>query len=78
MYSKGMACLSYLRTSPNQLMLFFHADCFCYIQTVTNVLGSDIHAKRVGKIHLVQFDSEGVFGLIPTQRELINWFLSGK
>lgn len=48
-----------------------------YFQTVMDVLGPDIHAKSIGKIHLVQFDSEGVFGWIPTQRELIHQFLSG-
>lgn len=48
-----------------------------YFQTVMNILGPDIHAKNIGKIHLVQFDSEGVFGWIPTQRELIHQFLSG-
>lgn len=48
-----------------------------YFQTLMNVLGPDIHAKSIGKIHLVQFDSEGVFGWIPTQRELISQFLSG-
>ncbi|XP_033971175.1 uncharacterized protein LOC117470490 [Trematomus bernacchii] len=41
-----------------------------------NVLGPDFHATNIGKIHLVQFDPEGVFGWIPTQRELINQFLS--
>lgn len=48
--------------------------CF---QAVMNVLGPDIHTMSVGKIHLVQFDSGGVFGWIPTQREIINQFLSG-
>ena len=48
-----------------------------YFQAVINVLGPDIHAKIIGKIHLVQFDAEGVFGWIPTQRELINQFLTG-
>ncbi len=48
--------------------------CF---QAVMNVLGPDIHAKSVGRIHLVQFDSEGVFGWIPTERELISQLLSG-
>lgn len=42
-----------------------------------DVLGPDIHIKNFGKIHLVQFDSEGVFGWIPTQIGLINQFLSG-
>lgn len=49
--------------------------CF---QAVMNVLGPDIHAKSIGKTHFVQFDSEGVFGWIPTQRELVQQFLSGE
>lgn len=47
-------------------------------QAMTDVLGPDIHTKTVGKIHLVQFDSEGLFGWIPTKRKLINQFLSGE
>ncbi|XP_036928145.1 uncharacterized protein LOC119004899 isoform X4 [Acanthopagrus latus] len=47
-----------------------------WARAVMDVLGPDIHAKNVGAIHLVQFDSEGVFGWIPTQRELVNKFLS--
>ena len=42
-----------------------------------DVLGPDIHANNIGKIHLVQFDSEGVFGWIPTQSEIINQLLLG-
>ena len=49
-----------------------------HFQTVMDVLGPDIHAKNFGKIHLVQFDSEGVFGWIPTQTRLISQFLSGE
>ncbi|GLD57311.1 zonadhesin-like isoform X1 [Lates japonicus] len=45
-------------------------------RTLMDVLGPDIHTKNFGKIHLVQFDSEGVFGWIPTQIGLINQFLS--
>lgn len=47
------------------------------LQTVTNVLGPELLAKRIGKIHLVQFASEGVFGWIPTHEQLISQFLSG-
>lgn len=47
------------------------------LQTVTNVLGPELHAKRIGKIHLVQFASEGVFGWIPTHGQIISQFLSG-
>ncbi|XP_040902513.1 uncharacterized protein LOC121187372 [Toxotes jaculatrix] len=47
-----------------------------WTRTVMDVLGPDIHAKNFGKVHLVHFDSEGVFGLIPTRKELINQFLS--
>ncbi|XP_068592031.1 uncharacterized protein [Cebidichthys violaceus] len=51
-------------------------DKMVWARTVTNVLGPDIHAISIGKIHLIQFDTEGVFGWIPTQKELINQFLS--
>ncbi|KAI4815467.1 hypothetical protein KUCAC02_005611 [Chaenocephalus aceratus] len=51
-------------------------DKMVWTRTVMNVLGPDFHANNIGKIHLVQFDPEGVFGWIPTQRELINHFLS--
>lgn len=47
------------------------------LQSVTNVLGPDIHEKSIGKIHLVQFDAEGVFGWIPTHTQIISQFLSG-
>lgn len=48
-----------------------------HFQAVTDALGPDAHTERIGKIHLIQFDSEGVFGWIPTHGELINQFLSG-
>ncbi|KAK5904685.1 hypothetical protein CesoFtcFv8_006221 [Champsocephalus esox] len=51
-------------------------DKMVWARTVMNVLGPDFHANNIGKILLVQFDPEGVFGWIPTQRELINHFLS--
>ncbi|MED6257606.1 hypothetical protein ATANTOWER_027986, partial [Ataeniobius toweri] len=44
--------------------------------TVTNVLGPDIHVQTSGKVHLVQFTSEGLFGWIPLQRDIVNLFLS--
>lgn len=50
---------------------------YFYFQRITNILGPDIHLKNIGKTHLVQFDSEGVFGWIPTQKDVINQFLSG-
>lgn len=60
--------------------LVIDLDNLCYVfllQTVTNVLGPELHAKRIGKIHLVQFASEGVFGWIPTHGQIISQFLSG-
>lgn len=54
-----------------------HAMYFSYIQSVTNVLGPDIREKSIGKIHLVQFDAEGVFGWIPTHKQIISQFFSG-
>lgn len=60
--------------------MMLQMDNFYYVfllQTVTNVLGPELHAKRIGKIHLVQFASEGVFGWIPTHGQIISQFLSG-
>lgn len=51
--------------------------CISLSQSVTNVLGPDIHEKSIGQILLVQFDTEGVFGWIPTHTQIINQFLSG-
>ncbi|KAF3692794.1 Sushi, von Willebrand factor type A, EGF and pentraxin domain-containing protein 1 [Channa argus] len=45
-------------------------------QTVKDLLGPDIHVRKIKKVHLVQFDSEGVFGWIPTRRDLVNQLLS--
>lgn len=42
-----------------------------------DVLGPDVHVKNIGRVHFVQFDPDGVFGWIPTERERINQFLSG-
>ncbi|KAM9734328.1 uncharacterized protein ACNS7B_016072 [Menidia menidia] len=77
------SCLSRLpqlsaQLSPdgNLLLSLKNPDSMSWARTVTNVLGPDIHAKISGKIHLVQFDSGGVFGWIPTQKDLINQFLS--
>ncbi|CAG6003426.1 unnamed protein product, partial [Menidia menidia] len=77
------SCLSRLpqlsaQLSPdgNLLLSLKNPDSMSWARTVTNVLSPDIHAKISGKIHLVQFDSGGVFGWIPTQKDLINQFLS--
>lgn len=48
-----------------------------YPQTAKEVLGPDIHARNIGKVYLVQFASEGIFGWIPTQKDFISQFLSG-
>lgn len=50
--------------------------CIC-LQALPDILGPDVHVKNIRKIHLVQFDSEGVFGWIPTHTELISQFISG-
>lgn len=50
---------------------------FVYPQTVKEVLGPDIHARNIGKVHLVQFASEGVFGWIPTHTDFISQFILG-
>lgn len=63
-------CVYFLRSSPLHALISF--------QTVTNVLGPDIHKQIFGKVHLVQFDSEGIFGWIPLQKDIVDLFLSGK
>ncbi|XP_026169217.1 uncharacterized protein LOC113134191 [Mastacembelus armatus] len=79
------SCLSRLpqlsgQFSPDGHLLFSLKERNSMVQTrtVKDILGPDVHAKYSGKIHLVQFDSEGVFGWIPTQRNLISQFLSGQ
>ncbi|KAG7455700.1 SCO-spondin-like isoform X1, partial [Solea senegalensis] len=77
------SCLSRLpqltaQLSPdgNLLLSLKERNSMIWARTVKDVLGPDIHARNFGKIHLVQFGSKGVFGWIPTQKELINHFLS--
>lgn len=77
------SCLSGLprlsaRLSPDGHLLLSlkERDETVWARTVREVLGPDIHAKSIGQIHLVQFDPEGVFGWIPTQKELINQFMA--
>ncbi|KAJ0022102.1 hypothetical protein NQD34_009592 [Periophthalmus magnuspinnatus] len=48
-----------------------------WARSVTDILGPDIHANNIGKIHLVEFSSEGLFGWIPKEIELIQHFLTG-
>ncbi|XP_034025202.1 uncharacterized protein LOC117509573 [Thalassophryne amazonica] len=47
-----------------------------WAKTIMDVIGPDIHINSIGKIHLAQFDSEGIFGWIPTNIEMINHFIS--
>ncbi|XP_061576515.1 uncharacterized protein si:ch211-286b4.4 [Cololabis saira] len=79
----NMSCLSRLpqlsaQLTPDGELLFSLKErgSVVWARTVTNVLGPDIHARISGNTHLVQFGSEGVFGWIPTQKDLINQFLS--
>ncbi|XP_023817540.1 zonadhesin-like isoform X2 [Oryzias latipes] len=51
-------------------------DSMVWTKRVISVLGPDIHAKTSGKTYLVQFDSDGVFGWIPSQKDLVYQFLS--
>ncbi|XP_014845642.1 PREDICTED: uncharacterized protein LOC106919650 isoform X3 [Poecilia mexicana] len=51
-------------------------DSRVWARKIENVLGPDIHAQTSGRVHLVQFTSEGLFGWIPLQRDLVNLFLS--
>ncbi|XP_047449314.1 uncharacterized protein LOC125013066 [Mugil cephalus] len=77
------SCLSRLPQLSAQLMPDGHLllslkekDSMIWARTMMNVLGPDIHANHIGKIHLVQFDPEGVFGWIPTNKDLVSQFLS--
>ncbi|XP_023275672.1 uncharacterized protein LOC111665041 [Seriola lalandi dorsalis] len=77
------SCLSRLpqlsaQLSPDGHLLLSlkERNSMVWARTVMDILGPDIHAKNFGNIHLVQFDSEGVFGWIPTQSGLISQFLS--
>nr|XP_020509773.2 uncharacterized protein LOC109999162 [Labrus bergylta] len=65
-----------ISTDGNLLLSLKERDSMVWVRTLMNVLGPDIHAKNIGKIHLVQFEPEGVFGWIPTQTELIHQVLS--
>ncbi|XP_055369802.1 uncharacterized protein si:ch211-286b4.4 [Betta splendens] len=47
-----------------------------WARTAKDVLGPDIHVKNIGKVYLVQFASDGVFGWIPTKPDFISQFLS--
>uniref|UniRef100_A0AAV2J1Z8 Sodium channel regulatory subunit beta-3 n=1 Tax=Knipowitschia caucasica TaxID=637954 RepID=A0AAV2J1Z8_KNICA len=47
-----------------------------WTKSVADILGPDMHANNIGKIHLVEFGSEGVFGWIPTEKELVQHFLT--
>ncbi|XP_037124116.1 zonadhesin [Syngnathus acus] len=51
-------------------------DGTVWVKTLVDVLGPDPRAMNIGKVHLVQFDAQGVFGWIPKQREDIEIFLS--
>ncbi|KAK2847209.1 hypothetical protein Q5P01_010208 [Channa striata] len=69
--------LSTLFSPDGHLMLNFkERSGMIWARTVNSVLGPDIHVRNIKKVHLVQFDSEGVFGWIPTRRDLINQLLS--
>ncbi|KAK7882553.1 hypothetical protein WMY93_028727 [Mugilogobius chulae] len=80
----NMSCLSRLPhlyaqfSSDGQLQLSLkERKDLIWARSVADILGPDIHANNIGKIHLVEFGSEGVFGWIPTEKELILHFLRG-
>ncbi|XP_077578969.1 uncharacterized protein LOC144200599 [Stigmatopora nigra] len=62
--------------SGHLMLRIVEGDGTVWDKTLTNILGPDPHAKDIGKIYLVEFDSEGVFGWIPKQRKDIEIFLS--
>ncbi|XP_077467725.1 uncharacterized protein LOC144083617 [Stigmatopora argus] len=62
--------------SGHLMLSIVERDGTVWDKTLTDVLGADPHAKDIGKIYLVEFDSGGVFGWIPKQREDVEIFLS--
>ncbi|XP_034166757.2 uncharacterized protein si:ch211-286b4.4 [Pangasianodon hypophthalmus] len=78
------SCLSALpvlsaRLAPNgQLVLRIKAmdESRIWSRNMMNVLGPDGHISNFGKIHLVQFSPDGVFGWILKDPVLIDIFLS--
>ncbi|XP_075892173.1 uncharacterized protein LOC142895201 [Nelusetta ayraudi] len=77
------SCLSRLpqllsRSSPDGLLQLslMKRDKIIWHKAVTNILGPDHIAESESKAYLVEFDSEGVFGWIPTHGELVAQFLS--
>ena len=57
-----------------------HSSCFLSlvsVQKLGNVVGPDTHVQDIGKIHFVQFDSDGVFGWILKDPKLIDRMLKG-
>ncbi|KAI4904543.1 hypothetical protein NFI96_029611 [Prochilodus magdalenae] len=61
-----------------QLMLRIKAkdESRMWNRNMINVLGPDSHVNNIGKIHFVQFSTEGVFGWILKDTVLIDTFLS--
>ncbi|XP_053729819.1 SCO-spondin isoform X1 [Synchiropus splendidus] len=77
------SCLSRLaqlsaQPSPDGSLLLSIGDrgAAVWSRTVKNVLGPDVHAKNIWTAHLVQFDSEGIFGWIPAREGAVDRFLS--
>ncbi|XP_072319176.1 uncharacterized protein [Eucyclogobius newberryi] len=80
----NMSCLSRLPhldaqlLSDGQLLLSLkERKSLIWTRSVADILGPDIRANNIGKINLVEFSSEGVFGWIPMEKELIQHFLTG-
>lgn len=46
-------------------------------QSGMDILGPDVHLKNIGRVHVVQFGPDGVFGWIFTDTTLVHQFLSG-
>ncbi|KAL2085398.1 hypothetical protein ACEWY4_018718 [Coilia grayii] len=78
-----VACLSQLphitarRSTDGQLLLGIRAQegSHSWNRKLGNVVGPDSHVQDIGKIHFVQFDSDGVFGWILRDSRLIDRML---
>ncbi|XP_064159371.1 SCO-spondin [Anguilla rostrata] len=66
--------------SDGQLLLKVkgQGESSMWSREVVDILGPDIHVKTIGRVHFVQFGSDGVFGWIMTNQTLIDRFLSAE
>ncbi|CAL8373176.1 unnamed protein product [Gadus morhua 'NCC'] len=73
----GLPQLSARLSADGQLILSLkQMDSRLWVRNGRDILGPDVHLKNIGKVHVVQFVPDGVFGWIFTERTLMIQFLS--